>query len=242
MTPTQGSTTGARTWGAMLMTAAVLATLLVGVQPAGAKRDLPFDGSGFGWEWDGGTATNAGDSADGPKKSNAYLFEAGGSVYRRGYWDVPLTTYRAGFSYQSEGDVENGDGSPRISVFLATPLGETGSMIWLDPYHCPSAYNSSGWAATDFFRSGSSCTIHTSYGAFTGMVASDPDGTPGTGDETAATSAWNEAVAHAPYGETLASWGFLVADQLGTTKVDRVRFGGDVISFFPDDTQEQPRG
>lgn len=211
--------------------AVVATSLLVGVAPAGATRDKPADGSNIGWEWYGGTPNS--DSADGPKKSNSYNLPLGGVVYRRGYWDVPLTQYQAGFAYHSGGSVEDGDGSPRISVLLANAGGETGDVIYLDPYHCPSAYNAKGWATTDFFRSGSTCTIFTSYGSFTGDDATAGlDGVAGNSDDTLATSAWSEAIAAAPNGATLASYSFLIADSAGSTTVDRVRFGGDVLSFF----------
>lgn len=217
-------------------TAAVLAAgAAFGVVPASAKRDVPEQQT-VTWEWSGGTKTAAGVSADGPKSSNAYTLEPGAFVYARGYWDVPLTSYQAGFSYKNatSGEIEDGDGSPRISIMLSSSNGgspvETGEVIYLDPYWCPSPYNSSGWATTNFFRTGRSCTIHTSYGVFTGDDATLT---------TAATSAWGKAIAAAD-GD-LASWGFLISDQPGKVAVDRVRFGDTVISSFvadafPNDT------
>jgi hypothetical protein len=212
-----------------------------GATVASAKRDPapppPPPPGTLSWEWDGGAKTAAGVSVDGPKSSNAYRFETTGYVYRRGYWDVPLTTYVAGFSYKPSSAISDGDGSPRVSVMLATPdKVESGAVIFLDPYNCPSAFDAKGWATSNFFRSGSSCSINTSYGFFTGKNATDPDGVPASGDETAATSAWNEAVAHAPNGETLASWSFLVADQADNVTVDRVRFGDTVVSYFDKNT------
>ena len=203
----------------------VAASLVLGAGPALAMRDRPGT-TGLGWEWYGGTKTAAGDSVDGPKSSNAYDLTEGGVVYRRGYWDVPLAEYSAAFAYKAGAEIDDGDGSPRISVILADADGETGEVIYLDPYHCPSAPNAKGWATTDFFRSGSSCTIHTSYGVF-------------TGDDLLGTSAWGAAIAAAE--GTMASYGFLIADQPDATTVDRVRFGGDVLSLFPADEQLQPR-
>jgi hypothetical protein len=216
--------------------------LLVGLTTttADAKRDEPPapppDTTNF-WEWAGGTTQTG--SIDGPKSSNSYNLANGAYVYRSGYWDVPLTTYKAGFSYKTGGGVTNGssDGSPRISIYLAMPNGDwttNQALIYLDPAYCPSAYNSAEWATTNFFRSGSSCTIFGSWQStgFTGRDATDPDTIPNSGDETAATSAWNEIIAHVPNGQTLASWGFLIADQAPTTVIDRVIFGGNLLSRF----------
>lgn len=219
-----------------LVAALLTVGVLAGVQPAGATRDRPPDGSNIGWEWYGGTPTDAGDSVDGPKKSNAYKLDEGAVVYRRGYWDVPLGQYQAGFSYKGQEEINDGDGSPRISVILARADGSiTGSVIYLDPYHCPSPYNSAGWATSNFFRTGSGCTIYTSWNqSYTGKDATyGPDNLPGGGDDTLATSAWAEVIADVPDQETLASYGFLIADWEGSTEVDRVRFGGDVLSAFP---------
>jgi hypothetical protein len=194
---------------------AVAAATLVGfaATPALAKRDeppTPPPSSNF-WEWSGGTTNIA--SSDGPKSSNSYNLAEGAFVYRSGYWDVPLTTYQAGFTYKSGGGVGGNDGSPRISISLALPVAagdqygvETDNWVYLDPDYCPSAFNAAGWATSNFFRSGSSCTIFASWSTvgYTGH-----DAVPFV---SAATSAWNEMAANTPNGETLASWGFLIND------------------------------
>jgi hypothetical protein len=159
------------------------------------------------WEWQGGTKTATGISADGPKSSNAYNLPNGAYIYRRGYWDIPLTSFVGNFSYQNSGSsVSNGDGSPYIAVMLENSGGETGNVIFLDPYWCPSAYDAKGWAASNFFRSGDGCTIFGNWdgtNGYTGTNASPgPDTIFGTGDDVAATSAWSKVIADTPAGET----------------------------------------
>jgi hypothetical protein len=202
----------------------VVAGLVLGAGPAQASRDR-LEGGGVGWEWAGGT--RVADSVDGPKSSNAYQLDGtnGSYVYLRGYWDVPLAKYQAQFSYRAGGDAAGGDGSQRISVILSNAGVETGEVIYLDPFHCPSAANGNGWAKTDFFRTGSDCTIFTSW-----------NGAGYTG--TATTSAWELAVAAAEGKESYYS--FLIADWEGTTVVDRVRFGSAVLSAFHADDHPAP--
>jgi hypothetical protein len=224
-----------------ILAIAAAAAMLTGVfaTTADAKRDQPPQPPDTinVWEYQGGTANNL--SSDGPKSSNSYNLAYGSYVYRRGYWDVPLTTYNAGFNYRA-GAVSTPNGSPRISIMLAmAPVPpaefgvETGEVVYLDPYHCPSAFGGNGWATTNFFRSGSSCSIPTSFGTFTGH-----DAVPFV---SAATSAWNEMAANTPNGETVASWGFLINDwDEPTTVVDRVIFGGNLLSKFAGDSDSFP--
>jgi hypothetical protein len=212
--------------------------LVAGATGAAAKRDTPPPPAPMSWEWQGGTKTVAPDSADGPKSSNAYNLASGAYIYRRGYWDIPLTSYVGNFSYKNTGSsVSNGDGSPYIAVILENNAGETGQVIYLDPYWCPSSYDAKGWASSSFYRTGPSCTIFTSYSStgFTGTNASPgPDTIVGTIDDVPATSAWGRAIAAVPSGENKASYSFLIATTAGeTTKVDRVRFGDTVLSLFP---------
>lgn len=205
----------------------VAGSLVLGTGPAMAGRDRLGGAGGLGWEWAGGTKTAAGVSVDGPKSSNAYVLDGanGAYVYLRGYWDVPLAQYQAQFSYRVDGDVADGDGSPRISVLLSNAGVETGEVIYLDPYWCPSAASAKGWATTEFFRLGSDCTIFASW-----------SGTGYTGTDV--TSAWSAVTADAVGRE--ASYSFLIADAAGTTTVDRVRFGGSVLSLFAED-EHSPR-
>ena len=209
------------------MVAALVAAGLVATGgPAMASRDRMGDG----WELAGGQAVAM--SADGPKSSNAYQLNGatGSYVYLASYWDLPLTEFSAGFSYKLDAEIADGDGSPRISVEVSDGDGATNEYIYLDPYHCPSAANAKGWATTDFFRTGSSCTIHTSYGAFTGTDGSLGADPIDPSDDVAATSAWSAAVDAAEGDQVWIS--YLIADWDGTAVVDRVRFGGSVLSLF----------
>jgi hypothetical protein len=223
-----------------LLLIALTTMLLIGATSpalAGRYKDPYPDGdpSQLGWEWYGGTKTAAGTSADGPKKSNAYTISAdldkdtqdGGTVYLRGYWDVPQDQYFAGFSYKGAA----AGGSPRVSVILTD-----GSVLYLDPAHCPTAANAAGWYTTDFFRTGASCTIHTTWGVFPGTDAVyNTDGTIAD----PATSAWANAFESAP--SQVVSYGFVIVDFGGPFTLDRVRFGGSVLSEFPKDAVVQQR-
>lgn len=187
------------------------------------------------WEWQGGTPTAQGDSAD--KFSNAYTLVGsnGAYVYLRGYWDVPLSQYNANFSYQNTNwSVSNGDGSPYIVLILSDSSNTpTGDYVYLDPYWCPSSYNNKGWASSNFFRTGSSCSIFTSWSInpYTGTnTVFNPDGTVAA----VATSAWNALITNTPNGASKVSYSFLIATTPGEeTKVDKVTFGNYTRTNFP---------
>jgi hypothetical protein len=189
---------------------AALLTLAM-VSPAAAKRDSPRVGMAF--EYSGATLSPL--SIDGPRNSNALLFDATGG-FARGYWDMPVATSSWGFSYLEATDLNKGDGAPRISVVLDDTWT---NVIYLDPFHCPGTTSLSGWVTTDFHRLGSDCTIHTSWGESY------------TGDDVV--SAWTKAttVADKSLGKSV-YLGFFVVDTAEPILADRFIFGGNVFSKF----------
>ena len=192
--------------------------LALSASPAVALRDDAGGKKGkVTWDVQGGTPTNPGDSADGPKKtSNAYTMTPGSYVYPDGYWDMALAASSWKFTYKVEDLTHAGQVRWSINVKGTGLPGD--QWIYLDPFHCHDASSTSTWETTDFTRTGADCAIYVSWQT-----------APFVGTDT--TSAWDQLVASIP-GATV-YYGFVIVDDAGSPiTVDRVMAGGNLLSKF----------
>ena len=221
-----------------LTMAGLLATTLIATTagPAFGVRDQTGPKKGVTWYSDGGTPNT--DSVDGPKNSNSFTLTPTSFIYPRGYWDMTVANSTWKFSYIAD-DV-TGAGQVRWSVLVYDGHESVeDAVIYLDPFHCPGAEDSNGWATTNFKRIGSDCAIYVS-GTWQSepFVGTDPVVVGGV--TTPGTSAWDALLAGLAddsddIGELVYN-GFLIVDEAGPAEgvtVDRVTVGGNVISKFP---------
>jgi hypothetical protein len=218
--------------------AAAIALSAVGGTSAHAEEPerSPRGNKRVEWDYQGGTPTAVGDSADSVKKSNAYHFDTvvydgdgnpvsgGGYVYPAGY-EPTVAAGSWDFSYKAS-ELEGAG-----QIFFAVLSVDTGypTLFFLDPAHCPGV-GTGIWRATNFQRTGADCTIYDADGdAHTGTDASaGDDATFGTGDDVAATSAWSSI--EEEFGEET-TWAFVTA-QASEITVDRVKVSGNVLSEY----------
>lgn len=214
--------------GGIAAGAALLALTAPGAHADPEREGRPSRGNQrVTWLAEGGTATAAADSQDGPKSSNAYRFTEGGYVAAYGYWDIDLAASSFKFSYRPA--EVTGAGQIYWTVMLYD-----GTNVFLEPTQCPSPADARGWATADFQRAGTDCAVYDSAGNEFRGEAADPglDGVAGTADDVAGDTAWENLLE--VHGATDVYFSFLIDDETpnGPITVDRVAVGGSTISKF----------